>query len=145
MPSTRPQNIAQREEQILHDFISLDPSSFYEKIIELGKKIEIQPKEFFLENERVIGCQSLMLCRVELDKKLRVRIHIFSDALISRGLAAILISILNEQDAKDILLYEPKQLTQLNLEESISIGRVQGFHSLLKTIKKNLLLQLASS
>jgi cysteine desulfuration protein SufE len=107
----------------------------YQMIIALGRKLPPFPKEHMTEENLVPGCQSLLyLYAWREGEKLRLAAH--SDALISQGLAALLLFIYDGETPATILQSPPHCFTELKLLSLLSPGRSNGFLSLLHRIQK---------
>lgn len=120
------------------------PQELSDFLIKSGKKLTIQPKDSFSENERVRGCQSLLFCKVSLSRDHKVSLHIFSDALLSRGLAYIVHQLFEGCHLKDLLLFKPEITEKVDLLAKLSIGRSQGLSALLKAITPRALAAMKS-
>lgn len=109
------------------------PDAIYQKIIEIGKTSPYKKPWDFSENDRVIGCQSLLYVKLEV---LGGRCHFsfYSDAIISLGLAALLIHFYEGKTAKEVLTTPPTFLKELNLGHLLTPGRSNGVNSLYKKI-----------
>lgn len=114
------------------------PQQKYEKIIELGRTLAPYPTEFKTPKYLVKGCQSTMYLHASLQEG-RVTFSAFSEALISAGLAALLLAIYDHELPETILSCPLKVLDELGLQASLSPGRSNGFDSLLKRIKQEAL------
>jgi cysteine desulfuration protein SufE len=103
------------------------PEERYLKIIELGKTLEPFPEEKKLEKNRVSGCQSTMYLHAE---KAGNTLHfaIASDALISAGLASLLLAVYNDEAPETILKCPPDYLKELNINASLSPSRANGLY-----------------
>ncbi|MBS0621460.1 MAG: SufE family protein [Verrucomicrobia bacterium] len=106
-----------------------DPLARYEKIIEMGQKAPPMSSEHKLLAQLVPGCQSKMYLYSAL-KDNKIYFEAESDALISQGLAALLIQVYNEQPAEAILKHRPTFLQELHITESLSPTRTNGLASL---------------
>ncbi|MEN9343264.1 MAG: cysteine desulfuration protein sufE [Chlamydiota bacterium] len=106
----------------------------YLKIIELGKALPSFPEEQKLPHNLVKGCQSQMYLTVSVDKG-KLQFRAYSDALISAGLAALLLALYNDEPPEVILSCPPTLLTDLNLQKSLSPGRSNGLASLFNKMK----------
>ena len=125
----------QDEISLLSDELDLfdDVMDRYEYIIELGKQLHPLDKEFKTYNFKVQGCQSqLWLHPYEKEGKLYFEAD--GDALISKGLADILIRIYSGHTPSEILKTDSSALKELHLSEIISSGRQNGIASMLKRI-----------
>lgn len=107
----------------------------YEKIIELGKQLPPFPKEAETPEALVPGCQSRMYLRAEL-KEGRLVFWAHADALISAGLAALLLLVYSGETPEVILSCPPKFLEELHIHQSLSPSRSNGLASLFLRIKQ---------
>ena len=117
----------------------------YEKIMELGSGLRPLPPEAKIEENRVKGCQSLMYLSAKLENG-QIIFEADSDALISRGLAVILLLVYSGETAEAILKCPPTFLDELGIAGSLTPGRANGLFSLhLKMKQEALRLLLASN
>lgn len=106
----------------------------YEYLIELGKSLEGLPEEKKTEDRLIKGCQS----RVWLDCEKQDGVLVFSadsDAVITRGIIAMLVSVYSGQKAEDILADDFSFLNELGLKENLSPTRANGLVSMIATIR----------
>ena len=129
-------------------FLSLaSPEEKYRALIEMGSKLPPFPPHLKTEERRVQGCQSLLYLHsvAEQDK---ILFFATSDAMISAGLAALLISVYSGEPAKVILTSPPTFLTELGIQASLSMNRSNGLANIHLRMKqealKYLLLQTNS-
>lgn len=101
----------------------------YQKIISFGKTSPYKKTWDFTENDRVIGCQSLLYVRCRYESGL-LYYDFSSDALISQGLAALLVHFYNGRSLKEVLSTPPSFFNELNLGHLLSMGRSNGVNSL---------------
>ena len=101
----------------------------YQKIIELGRSLPEMPLELKTEENIVKGCQSIVYLHSELiDGKMFYQAS--SDALISSGLAALLIQTYNGESPETVLQCKPTFLEDLHIYASLSPGRSNGLASM---------------
>jgi cysteine desulfuration protein SufE len=101
----------------------------YTKLIELGRSLNPYPKEDENPNFLVKGCQSLLYLKSSfVDGKMYFLA--FSDALISAGLAALLLLIYEGESPEAILKCPPTVLKELKIASYLSPNRVNGLRSL---------------
>lgn len=107
----------------------------YELIISLGQKLPpMNPLHKTPEN-LVDGCQSNLYFHSTLtDGKLFFEAN--SDALISKGLAAMLLHLYNGETPEYLLKYPPHILSELSLFASLSPTRATGLRSLYTRMQK---------
>jgi cysteine desulfuration protein SufE len=110
----------------------------YHKIIELGRLLPKMDGIFKTEENIVKGCQSVMYLRSHLnDGKLAFEAD--SDALISLGLAAILIFIYSDETPETVLKCPPNCLEELGLSSALSPNRANGLYSIHLKMKQDAL------
>ncbi len=117
------------------------PEGKYELIIELGRKLPKMDPVFCSPENLVEGCQSLMYLKADYTAG-KFHFEIFSEALISAGLAALLIHYYEGQGAEAILTHPPTFINDLGITASLSPGRSNGLSSLYKKIKQTALQKL---
>ena len=113
------------KEKELQAFFSVGDK--YEKIINLGRKLPPFPAAAKIEENLVAGCQSLLYLECTVRDGL-IYFNADSDALISKGLAALLICIYSEEAPDALLTHLPHFLRGLGLR--LSPGRSNGLASL---------------
>lgn len=124
---------------IEESFVSCSTSEqIYQKIISWGKQLPPFKEEWKSEANRVIGCQSVMYLNAEL-KDDRIFFSAASDALISAGLAAILIEAYNGMSPEAVLKTPPTFLEKLGISASLTPGRANGLASLFLKMKQEAL------
>ncbi|MES2200599.1 MAG: SufE family protein [Chlamydiota bacterium] len=116
--------------------------SIYEKIITLGKTLP-KPAEKLLEEKTedhvVKGCQSVVLIFSQIDSEGKMFYHIDSDALISSGLASLLLFMYQGESAEFILFCPPLFIGELKLNITLSPGRSNGLASMYSRMKQDAL------
>ena len=106
----------------------------YEYIIELGKSIPLIDPKFKTEDNLINGCQSKVWMHAEL-KNNNVLFYADSDAIITKGIIAILIRVFSNQNPKNILESDTKFIDEIGLKEHLSPTRANGLVSMIKQIK----------
>lgn len=106
----------------------------YSKIIDFGKTLPPFDPVLKTEENRVKGCQSLMYLHCE-NKEGRLYFSIDSDALISKGLAALLLYLYNGEEPLTILKWPPHFIGELGIIASLTPSRINGFASLYRQMQ----------
>lgn len=116
----------------------------YEQIIEIGQK-SIDPSfKWTCEENLVPGCQSLLYLHSEYkDGKLFFKAH--SDALISRGLAELLVMYYSGQEPETILKSPPTFLEDLKISNSLTPSRANGLYHIHLKMKQKALEAIVSN
>lgn len=127
--------IKEQEQKIISDFEMFDDwMDKYNYIIELGKSIPPIKEEYKTDKYLIKGCQS----RVWLHADYRDGKVIYtadSDALITRGIAALLIEVLSGQPPKEIVDAELSFIDEIGLKEHLSQTRSNGLVNMIKQMK----------
>jgi cysteine desulfuration protein SufE len=133
--STQQLTIQQTQERIVREFnLFQDWTDRYEHIINLGKKLPPMDEQHRAEVNKVHGCQSQVWLHADGDAGL-VKFQADSDALIVKGLIALLLRVYNGRTPSEILLTEPTFITQIGLDRHLSPTRANGLGAMLKKIK----------
>ncbi|MES2805121.1 MAG: SufE family protein [Bacteroidota bacterium] len=123
------------QEEIVDEFSMFDDwMERYEYIIELGKKLPMIKEEFKTENNLIKGCQSKVWLQGEQTDDTIV-FTADSDAILTKGIIAILIRTFSNQSAKDILDADMDFIDKIGLKEHLSPTRANGLVSMIKNIK----------
>lgn len=123
------------QDQIIEDFLMYDEwMDKYQYIIELGKDLPMI-NERFKTNEYIInGCQSKVWVSAELVDG-HIRFTADSDAIITKGIIALLLKVLNNRTPDEILGTELRFINEIGLSQHLSPTRANGLASMVKQIK----------
>ena len=128
--------IEEKIEKIKKDFsISTDWETKYEKIIEYGKKWPGLEENFKTEDLKVKGCQSQVWIKAELSAEKKIVFKGDSDAIIVKGLVAIVLTVYSGESPETILKTEPDFLKEIGFDSGLSPSRTNGLYSMIKQIK----------
>ena len=127
--------IQEIQEEILKEFdLFEDWMGKYEYIIELGKTLPMIDNKHKTDNNLIKGCQSrVWLHADEQDGKIIYSAD--SDAIITKGIVAILIRVLSNQTAEEIVKADLAFIDEIGLKEQLSQTRANGLVSMIKEIK----------
>lgn len=115
---------------------NLDWESKYKKIIDLGKAMAPLAEIHKTEKNIIKGCQSQVWLTAELDKdKGVIRFAGDSDALIVKGLVALLISVYDGEKPSDILNSQLFFLEKTGLKSHLTPSRTNGLMAMVQQIK----------
>ncbi|MEM7195234.1 MAG: SufE family protein [Pseudomonadota bacterium] len=106
----------------------------YEYIIDLGKKLPLIDPRFKTEDHLISGCQSRVWLHSEAQDG-RVQFSADSDAIITKGIIALLIRVLNNQPADQIATSELFFIDHIGLKEHLSPTRSNGLVSMVNQMK----------
>ncbi|MBS0604454.1 MAG: SufE family protein [Verrucomicrobia bacterium] len=149
MPDCQPFETCILKQQRIKQLFSCcsTPQQKYEKIIELGRLLSPYPVELKTPDRLVKGCQSEMYLSTSYTEG-KVVFQAYSEALISAGLAALLLSVYSEEPPEAVLTCPPLFLEELGIHGSLSPSRSNGLSSLFLRMKQdslNFLIALQSA
>ena len=128
-------SIAEREAEIVEEFAFFDDwMEKYEYLIELGRALPLIEDAYKTDDYRVRGCQAQVWLRAAPDDGLIVY-RADSDALITKGLIALLVRVLSEQPPDAIVRAELGFLDEIGLKEHLSPTRKNGLGAMVKQMK----------
>jgi len=127
--------IKEIQDEIIDEFSMFDDwMQRYEYIIELGKSLPLIKEEYKTDDNLIKGCQSKVWLQGEqTDDKIVFTAD--SDAILTKGIIAILIRAFSNQKAKDILEADVDFIDEIGLKEHLSATRANGLVSMIKNIK----------
>ncbi|MFZ0565155.1 MAG: SufE family protein [Chlamydiales bacterium] len=114
------------------------PAMKYQRIMNWGKKLPPFDPQWEKEENLVSGCQSTLYLHA-VEAKNKIYFSATSDALISAGLAALLIEAYSGEKPETILTYPPRFLDELEIPISLTPGRANGLASLYLKMKQEAL------
>lgn len=121
---------------IIEEFEPLDDwMDRYALIIEMGKDLKTPDDSQKTIDHLIAGCQSRVWI-VSREEGGRLYFKADSDALIVKGIAAILMRIFDGQTAEDILKADPFFIDKLGLREHLSPTRSNGLFSMIEKVKQ---------
>lgn len=127
--------IKEIQEEIIDEFSMFDDwMQRYEYIIELGKTLPIIDEEYKTEENTIKGCQSKVWLHAEKNNDVVV-FTADSDAILTKGIIAILIRVFSNQKAQAILEADTSFIDEIGLKEHLSPTRANGLVSMIKQIK----------
>jgi len=128
-------SIQERKEEIIDEFSIFDDwMQKYEYMIELGKSLPIIDEQYKVEENIIKGCQSKVWVYAEMDKD-QVNYTADSDAIITKGIIAILIRVFSGQKPEDIINADTSFIDEIGLKEHLSPTRANGLVSMIKQMK----------
>ena len=121
-----------------------EPKRRYEQLLWYAKKIEALPEESKTPENKVPGCVSQVYITADLlDEK--VHFQGDSDAQITKGLLAMLITALDGLSPSEIVQLTPDFIKETQLDVSLTPSRANGFYNIFKTMQKKALLLVSEA
>ena len=137
--------IEENELEIIEEFSMFDDwMDKYEFIIEIGKELSVFEDKFKVEDNLIKGCQSRVWVQADFKNDI-IQLSADSDAIITKGIIALLIRVLNNQKPEDILQAKLTFIQEIGLEEHLSPTRANGLVGMVKQIKTYALAYMAKS
>jgi len=123
------------QEEIIDEFSMFDDwMQRYEYIIELGKNLPLIDETYKTDDHTIKGCQSkVWLHAQKIDDQLIFTAD--SDAILTKGIIAILIRVFSNQTSQAILDADLSFVDEIGLKEHLSPTRANGLVSMIKQIK----------
>ena len=128
-------NIKEIQDDIVEEFALFeDWMQKYEYMIELGKSIDLIDSKNKVDSNLIKGCQSKLWLFAEL-KNGKIIFSADSEAIITKGIAAILLRVFSNQTPFDVLNSDLKYIDEIGLKEHLSPTRANGLVSMIKQMK----------
>jgi len=123
------------QEELIDEFAMFDDwMERYEYMIELGKSLPLIEDNLKTEDKLIKGCQSKVWLQSEL-KDDKIVFTADSDAIITKGIIAILIRVFSNQTPEAILNANTNFIDEIGLKEHLSPTRANGLVSMIKQMK----------
>ena len=127
--------IKEIQDEIVDEFSMFDDwMQRYEYIIELGKTLPLIDEKYKTEENIIKGCQSKVWLQGE-EKDGKITFTADSDAILTKGIIAILIRTFSNQKPSAILEANTDFIDEIGLKEHLSPTRANGLVSMIKQIK----------
>ena len=128
--------LAQAQQEVVAEFAMFsDWQDRYEHLIELGKDLPLIAPEHKIDDNLVRGCQSRVWLNAEQKNDL-VHFTADSDAMITKGIVALLVRVLNDRAPQEILGTPLDFIDRIGLREHLSPNRSNGLVAMLDQMKR---------
>lgn len=128
-------NIKEIQKELIDEFSMFDDwMERYEYMIELGKSLPLISEEQKTDDQLIKGCQSKVWLHAELNND-TIKYTAESDAIITKGIIAILLRVFSNQKPEDILNATTDFIDEIGLKEHLSPTRANGLVSMVKQVK----------
>ena len=123
------------QQNLLQDFSFFeDWTQRYEYMIELSKGLEKMDEQMKNDKNIIKGCQSKVWLHAEFNEG-KIKFLDDSEAIITRGIIAILLTIFNNRTPNEIIESDTNFIEKIGLKEHLSPNRANGLYSMIKQIK----------
>ena len=125
-----------RQAEIIEEFEMFpDWMEKYEHIIEIGKELDAIDEKSKVDDNLIKGCQSRVWLAAELNEEGKVIFTADSDAIITKGLVALMIRVLSDTTPVEIAESNLHFLEAIGLNSHLSPTRSNGLLSMVKQMK----------
>ncbi|MRT92315.1 SufE family protein [Ancylomarina sp. 16SWW S1-10-2] len=127
--------IKEIQEEIIEEFVGFDDwMDKYAYLIELGTDLSGLESQYQTDQNLIKGCQSKVWFNAKLEDGV-VKIEADSDAIIVKGIAALLIRVFNNQTPEAIMNADLHFIDEIGLKQHLSPTRSNGLVAMVKQIK----------
>ena len=129
------ETINEIQDEIIEEFSGLDDwMDKYQLLIDLGNEQEPLDEKYKTESNLIDGCQSRVWLQADYEDGL-IRFTAESDALIVKGIVALLIRVLSGHTPQEILDADLYFIEQIGLKEHLSPTRSNGLLAMVKQMR----------
>lgn len=128
-------SMTDRQREIIELFSALPTwEDRYKKLIALGKELPEMPEDLKKEDLKVKGCQSQVWLHARMEDG-KVIYTADSDAVLVKGLVAVLLRLYSVATPQEILATPPDFIKEIGLDGKLSPSRANGLHAMVKQMK----------
>ena len=127
--------VAERQKKLIADFTQFKSwEERYKYVIDLGKSVPDLPATYRDDKFLVKGCQSRVWLHAQKNSAGQIELFADSDAMIVKGLVAILLKVYSLAEPSDILANPPTFISELGFQSHLSPSRANGLLAMVKQI-----------
>ena len=142
---TLPMTLSQTQQELIDEFAMFtDWQDRYEHLIELGKDLPLIAPEHKTDDNLVRGCQSRVWLHAAPQNGL-VHFTADSDAMITKGIVALLVRVFNDRTPQEILGASTEFIDKIGLRAHLSPNRANGLSAMIDQMKRYALAYSAQS
>ena len=128
-------SINERQDEIIEEFQGFDDwMDKYQLLIDLGNDQEPLDEKYKVESNLIDGCQSRVWLQADYSDG-KIHFQAESDALIVKGIVALLIRVLNDTTPQEILDADLYFIEKIGLKEHLSPTRSNGLLAMVKQMR----------
>lgn len=129
-------NIQELQQEVIEEFQDFDDwMDKYQLLIDLGSEQEPLDEKYKTPENLIDGCQSRVWLQADYKEDGKIYFQAESDALIVKGIVALLIRVLSGHTPKEILDADMNFLDEIGLKDHLSPTRSNGLLAMVKQIK----------
>lgn len=127
--------INETQDKIVEEFSLFDDwMDKYNVLIDMGKDLPVIDPKFKVKDFLIEGCQSRVWLHPDYDGR-KITFTADSDAIITRGIVALLIRVLSDRTPEEILSSDLYFIEKIGLRENLSPTRSNGLLSMIRQMK----------
>jgi cysteine desulfuration protein SufE len=127
--------ISEIQDNIIEEFSLFDDwMDKYNLLIDIGKELPVIDPKYKVKDFLIEGCQSKVWLYPEFDGKL-ITFTADSDAIITRGIVALLIKVLSNRSPQEIISTDLYFIDKIGLRQNLSPTRSNGLLSMVRQMK----------
>lgn len=128
-------SIVETENEIVEEFAMFEQwDDKYQYIIDLGKSLEPLNEKYKTDDRLIKGCQSRVWLQTEM-KDGKIYFHADSDAIITKGLVALMVRVLSGHTPQEIVEAPLTFIDEIGLKSHLSPTRSNGLLAMVKQMK----------
>ena len=129
-------SIEELQQEVIEEFQDYDDwMDRYQMLIDMGSEQQPLPEKYKTESNLIDGCQSRVWLQADLTPEGTIHFQAESDALIVKGIVALLIRVLSDHTPDEILSADLHFIEDIGLREHLSPTRSNGLLAMLKLMK----------
>lgn len=126
--------INEKQNQLIDEFSLIqDWLDRYQLIIDLGDQLPPMPEELKKPENLIKGCQSRVWIADSYNNG-KLHFVVDSDALITKGIAALIVNLYNDHTPQEIIDTPPYLLDRIGLKENLSLNRANGLSAMVEHV-----------
>ena len=127
--------IKETQDNLINEFETYDNwDDKYSHLIKMGRELPKFPDDYRSEKNKIEGCQSQVWMNAKLENG-KMIIEADSDAMIVKGLIALLVKFYSGHPPSEILVSPPEFLQKIGIDKHLSLTRKNGLGAMLKQIQ----------
>ena len=128
--------ISELQDEVIEEFEGFDDwMDKYQMLIDLGNDLEPLPEQYKTEQNLIDGCQSRVWVQCDMQDGL-MHLQADSDALIVKGIVALLLRVLSDHTPQEILSADLYFIERIGLREHLSPTRSNGLLAMVRRIRE---------
>lgn len=130
------ETIDELQDEVIEDFSQVDDwMDRYQMLIDLGEELPPMEEEYKTQQNLINGCQSQVWLQADMTEDGKIVFSADSDALIVKGIIALLLKVISGHTPDEILQSELYFIDRIGLKDHLSPTRSNGLLAMVKQIK----------